>query len=81
MPEVNVSPTAWLARDVPFAVLVKVTVAPETKPEPVTVTVVGVGVARSTMPVGLTEETAGSASTTTAFCSVTVPLSSVTERL
>jgi hypothetical protein len=70
-----------LARVVPFVTLVKVTVAPVTKPAPVTVTVVGVGVARSTMPVGLTEVNEGSALTTMALFAVFVPPSSVIERL
>jgi hypothetical protein len=74
-------PLASEARVVPFATFVKVTVAPETKPAPVTVTVVAVGVARSTRPAGLTEEYEGSALTTMAPVTVAVPPSSVSVML
>jgi hypothetical protein len=72
---------ASLARVVPFVAFTMLTVAPETKPAPVTVTVVAVGAARSTRPAGLTEVTEGSASTTMALATVSVPPSSVKVRL
>jgi hypothetical protein len=82
LPLVNVSPTGMLARVVPFATFVKVTVAPETKPAPVTVTVVAAaGATRSTRPAGLTEAYEGSALTTMAPATVTVPPSSVSVML
>lgn len=73
---VNV-PLESLARVVPFVAFTIDTVAPETKPEPVTVTGVDIGVARSTIPAGLTEVNDGSALTTTPVAFVTVPPSSV----
>jgi hypothetical protein len=80
IPLVNVAP-ACEARVVPFVEFVNVTLAPATKPDPVTVTGVAVGVVRSTMPAGLTDVNAGSALTTIAPVTLVVPLSSVTERL
>jgi hypothetical protein len=82
LPAVN-APVAELAlaRVVPFVAFVIATVAPETKPAPVTVTVVAVAVARSTRDAGLTEVNAGSALTTIALATVTVPPSSVIEML
>jgi hypothetical protein len=80
LPAVKVEAAA-LASLVPLVESVKVTVAPVTKPDPVTVTGVAVGVARSTMPAGLTEVNAGSALTTMALATVSVPLSSVSEML
>jgi hypothetical protein len=74
---VNPSATASLARVVPFVTFVKVTVAFAAKPVPVTVTVVAIGTARSTRPVGLTEANVGSALTTMAPATVSVPPSSV----
>jgi hypothetical protein len=75
---VNVSTVATLDKVVPFVAFVKVTLAPVTKPVPVTVTGVPdvVGAARSTRPVGLTEVNEGSALTVIKPVSVTVPLSS-----
>ncbi|MGA7834064.1 MAG: hypothetical protein WCA31_02535 [Acidimicrobiales bacterium] len=71
-----------LASVVPFTVLVRVTVAPVTKPVPVMTSVVtgAVGV-ESTAPPTLSELTVGAASTVIAFARVAVPLSSTTVRL
>jgi hypothetical protein len=73
---------AALASVVPFTVLVKVTVAPVTKPEPVIVSRVGEGAGtESTRPVALSEVAAGAESTTMAPAKVAVPLSSTTVTL